>query len=126
MAAARDGDDSPVEVLGDNEKIADTKPLDLKTAHNLHGQDVELENGHLAELEVDLGLVLADDAEEGDWEADTSPFPEVRAVVPETDDTAMPVNTLRAWLLGIVSEVDSCVPGDTNIRARSSSSLALV
>ncbi|KAI0014757.1 OPT family small oligopeptide transporter [Xylariomycetidae sp. FL0641] len=54
------------------------------------------------ELEVDVGRVLAQDEEEGDYEADTSPFPAVRAVVPETDDTGMPVNTFRAWLLGVV------------------------
>ncbi|TDZ61818.1 Glutathione transporter 1 [Colletotrichum trifolii] len=74
----------------------------LKTAHNIHGHDVELENGHLAELEVDLDHVLSRVADEGDYDADTSPFPQVRAVVPETDDTAIPVNTFRAWFLGIV------------------------
>lgn len=67
-------------------------------------RDVELENGHLVELEVDLGGVLAQkEGEVGDYSADTSPFPAVRAVVPETDDTGMPVNTFRAWFLGIVS-----------------------
>ncbi|KAI1867619.1 hypothetical protein JX265_007421 [Neoarthrinium moseri] len=85
------------------EKPADLGALgDFKTAHNLHGQDVELENGHLAELEVDMGRVLSKAEEEGDWDADTSPFPAVRAVVPETDDTEIPVNTFRAWFLGII------------------------
>ncbi|KAK8034129.1 hypothetical protein PG993_009124 [Apiospora rasikravindrae] len=75
---------------------------DLKTAHNLHTtQDIELEHGHLAELEVDLDRVLGEE-EEGEYEADTSPFPAVRAVVPETDDTSIPVNTFRAWFLGIL------------------------
>jgi hypothetical protein len=93
--------------LGDvEEKSPNTtyeKSSGLKTAHNLHGQDVELENGHLAELEVDMSRVLSKVEDEGDYEADTSPFPQVRAVVPETDDTAIPVNTFRAWFLGIVS-----------------------
>ena len=62
----------------------------------------DLETGHLVELEVDLSRVIADDEAEGDWSADTSPYPAVRAVVPETDDPAMPVSTLRAWLLGII------------------------
>ncbi|KAK6834130.1 hypothetical protein PG987_008824 [Apiospora arundinis] len=80
----------------------ETKLGDLKTAHNLHAaQDIELEHGHLAELEVDLDRVLGEE-EEGEYEADTSPFPAVRAVVPETDDTGIPVNTFRAWFLGIV------------------------
>ncbi|ETS84490.1 hypothetical protein PFICI_02515 [Pestalotiopsis fici W106-1] len=90
--------------LGDEEKSPNTtyEKSGLKTAHNLHGQDVELENGHLAELEVDMSRVLSKVEDEGDYEADTSPFPQVRAVVPETDDTAIPVNTFRAWLLGII------------------------
>ncbi|KAI1467699.1 small oligopeptide transporter, OPT family [Daldinia caldariorum] len=64
--------------------------------------DVEVANGHLADLEVDIGRILAKAEEEGDWDADTSPFPAVRAVVPETDDPNMPVNTFRAWFLGIL------------------------
>ncbi|GJC89619.1 sexual differentiation process protein isp4 [Colletotrichum liriopes] len=80
----------------------------FKTAHNIHGQDVELENGHLAELEVDMGRVLEEEGE-GDYDADTSPFPQVRAVVPETDDTAIPINTFRAWFLGIVCTPAICM-----------------
>jgi hypothetical protein len=65
------------------------------------GRDIE--DGHLVELEVDLSRVIAEEEEkEGDWDADTSPFAAVRAVVPETDDPEMPVNTFRAWFLGIV------------------------
>ena len=67
------------------------------------GAGSDIINGHLIELEVDLSRVIGEDDVEGDWDADTSPFPAVRAVVPETDDPAMPVNTLRAWFLGIVS-----------------------
>ncbi|KAK8926769.1 Sexual differentiation process protein isp4 [Metarhizium anisopliae] len=33
---------------------------------------------------------------------DDSPYPEVRASVPPTDDPDMPVNTIRAWFLGVV------------------------
>lgn len=72
--------------------------------HNIHdGVPAEILDGHLVELEVDLARVIAEDDVEGDWDADTSPFPAVRAVVPEYDDTEMPVNTFRAWFLGIVS-----------------------
>lgn len=75
-----------------------------KGIHNIHdGAPAEILNGHLVELEVDLARVIGEDDVEGDWDADTSPFQAVRAVIPETDDTEMPVNTLRAWFLGIVS-----------------------
>lgn len=80
------------------------KALPGKETHNAHddaGSGVI--NGHLIELEVDLSRVIGEDDVEGDWDADTSPFPAVRAVVPETDDPEMPVNTFRAWFLGIVS-----------------------
>lgn len=66
--------------LGNGEKSPETtyEKAGVKTAHNLHaGQDVELENGHLAELEVDMSRVLSKAEEEGDYEADTSPFPQV-------------------------------------------------
>ncbi len=35
-------------------------------------------------------------------ESENSPYPEVRANVPNTDDVELPVNTVRAWFLGIV------------------------
>lgn len=86
----------------DPEKSIPYDNVGIKTAHNFHDQDVEIQNGHLAELEVDMDRVLEKAEEEGDYSADTSPFPQVRAVVPETDDLAIPVNTFRAWFLGIV------------------------
>ena len=33
---------------------------------------------------------------------DDSPYPEVRSAVANTDDPSIPVNTLRAWVLGII------------------------
>ena len=89
-----DGDETPPQL----------DAVDSKGVRDVHpDRDVEIQDGHLIELEVDLSRVLLEDAEkEGDWDADTSPFAAVRAVVPETDDPGMPVNTFRAWFLGIV------------------------
>lgn len=66
------------------------------------GVEPEIVNRHVVELEVDLATVIPEDDVEGSWDADTSPFAAVRAVVPETDDPHMPVNTFRAWFLSIV------------------------
>lgn len=89
---------------GDEPLPQDVKALSEKETHNARdGAVTDIINGHLIELEVDLSRVIAEDDVEGDWDADTSPFPAVRAVVPETDDPEMPVNTFRAWFLGIVS-----------------------
>ena len=40
---------------------------------------------------------------------DDSPYPEVRAAVANTDDTTMPVNTFRAWFIGIIWAI--LIPG---------------
>jgi hypothetical protein len=40
--------------------------------------------------------------EEYTIDSDNSPYPEVRANVPNTDDPDLPVSTFRMWLLGIV------------------------
>lgn len=86
-----------------NDNISAPGDFHEKGIHNVDPlTDLEVQQGHLQELEVDIGAVL-EDTEVGDYSKDTSPFPSVRAVVPETDDTGMPVNTLRAWFLGIVS-----------------------
>lgn len=41
------------------------------------------------------------------YEADDSPFPEVRAVVPAVDDPSLPVNTVRMWFIGIIFTIVS-------------------
>ena len=40
--------------------------------------------------------------EEYSIESDNSPFAEVRANVPNSDDPDLPINTFRMWFLGIV------------------------
>ncbi|KAL4076570.1 OPT oligopeptide transporter protein-domain-containing protein [Scleroderma yunnanense] len=40
---------------------------------------------------------------------DDSPYPEVRSAVANTDDPSIPVNTLRAWVMGIIWAI--IVPG---------------
>ncbi|KAG9240814.1 OPT family small oligopeptide transporter [Calycina marina] len=103
MESEKIRDTAPVKGVLDQKNSDDPYPIDTETVHNIHDQKAELENGHLTELEVDLNRVLVDrEEEEGGYDADTSPFSAVRAVVPETDDTAMPVNTFRAWFLGII------------------------
>lgn len=102
-------------VPSDGDEGLETKPMHSQKgiSHVLDGAPTQILNGHLLELEVDLARVIAEDDIEGDWDADTSPFPAVRAVVPETDDPEMPVNTLRAWFLGIVSHAKK--PGSPEI-----------
>ncbi|KUI66912.1 Glutathione transporter 1 [Cytospora mali] len=100
-----DMDSEKSAVMGGKEPLPQTTRVmsEAKGIHNVHdGAEADIANGHLIELEVDLSRVIGEDDIEGDWDADTSPFPAVRAVVPETDDTEMPINTFRAWLLGLI------------------------
>jgi hypothetical protein len=42
-----------------------------------------------------------------DYDADDSPYPEVRAVVPAKDDPTTPTNTVRMWVIGLLFTVVS-------------------
>lgn len=50
-------------------------------------------------MEMAIGEV---DQTEYTIDSDNSPYLEVRANVPNTDDPSLPVNTVRMWFLGIV------------------------
>ncbi|KAK7536973.1 small oligopeptide transporter, OPT family [Phyllosticta citribraziliensis] len=79
------------------------QPVDEKKEPVVAGQEKDAEHGHLQELEVDVAEVLRADGEKlDDIDSNHSPYPEVRSVVPEVDDTSMPVSTLRAWVIGFV------------------------
>lgn len=41
------------------------------------------------------------------YEADDSPFPEVRAVVRAVDDVSLPLNTVRMWTIGMIFTIVS-------------------
>lgn len=99
----RDTDGVQLETLNENGTSKDQADTGIPEKTRVHEtiQPVDLEHGHMQELEVDIGHVLEDRKIE-DVESDTSPYPEVRAVVPETDDPDMPVNTLRMWVLGTI------------------------
>ncbi|MCJ1308643.1 hypothetical protein MMC25_002296 [Agyrium rufum] len=86
--------------------MADSPPLkseDISEKKHVSPEvePVSIEYGHLQELEVNLDETLHE-KEIFDVEADHSPYPEVRAVVPEVDDPEIPVNTLRMWIVGII------------------------
>lgn len=42
-----------------------------------------------------------------DYDADDSPYPEVRAVVPAKDDPTTPTNTVRMWVIGLLFTIVS-------------------
>ncbi|KAL5360526.1 small oligopeptide transporter [Aspergillus floccosus] len=78
--------------MGSSEKLPE------KTSTQVSA-DGEVEQGRLDETIQDFDNV---EEKEYDYDSERSPFPEVRAVVPEKDDPSMPVNTVRMWFLGFV------------------------
>ncbi|WYZ36993.1 hypothetical protein EsH8_II_000499 [Colletotrichum jinshuiense] len=75
------------------EKLAEARQIPQQPDVEAH--DVE---------DLDKAMTYAIGEIEGhfDIDSDNSPFPEVRANVPNTDDPTMPVNTLRMWVLGVL------------------------
>ncbi|GLA43108.1 hypothetical protein AnigIFM63309_000834 [Aspergillus niger] len=65
--------------------------------------DVEIQQGRFDEIQPEFDLSEQEkEQNDFDYESEHSPFPEVRAVVPETDDPGLPVNTFRMWVLGFI------------------------
>ncbi|KAJ5729537.1 uncharacterized protein N7483_004045 [Penicillium malachiteum] len=51
----------------------------------------------------EISILCDRDAEEIlPYDADDSPFPEVRAVIKPVDDVSLPVNTIRMWTIGLL------------------------
>ncbi|KAF9529995.1 OPT oligopeptide transporter [Crepidotus variabilis] len=78
--------------------------------------DIENHNGHHdSDPDAVLPLSEFDDPNIDKEEAlagvleDDSPYPEVRSAVANTDDTTIPCNTFRAWVLGLVFAI--LIPG---------------
>ncbi|KAJ9285646.1 hypothetical protein DTO027B5_6445 [Paecilomyces variotii] len=88
----------------ETEKMASRPPGTIMAEVETDGKVAEpkiLPNDNSASSE--LGFI--DDGEAKEilpFEADDSPFPEVRAVVPAADDPTLPVNTVRMWFIGII------------------------
>jgi hypothetical protein len=84
--------------------------IEEKRSNSLEDEkyDVEAKHGarHLDEKEILEAIGTAFDDPNLDPTMlvdleDDSPYPEVRSAVANTDDPDMPVNTLRAWILGL-------------------------
>jgi hypothetical protein len=67
---------------------------------SVHSKSPE-SKGIPATIEEATDFAIATIEEEFDIDSDNSPYPEVRANVPNTDDHELPVNTVRMWFLGI-------------------------
>ncbi|SCU93362.1 LAME_0F03532g1_1 [Lachancea meyersii CBS 8951] len=63
---------------------------------------------NLDPLADQLSQVALDDEYAGITVEDDSPYPEVRAAVPSSDDTSLCQNTLRMWTLGMIMTTIGC------------------
>lgn len=76
--------------------------IELNDKRVYHYSAAEKPDVGILSAEEATDLAIAEIEEVFTIDSDNSPFAEVRANVPATDDPEMPVNTLRAWVLGIV------------------------
>lgn len=91
---------------------ADTIRAESSTDNSLHSDDkVDNKVPTKVRLTTDEATEIAIDTIEEDFtiDSDNSPYPEVRANVPNTDDVELPVNTVRMWFLGVVFTMVSSV-----------------
>ncbi|SCU93346.1 LAFA_0F15896g1_1 [Lachancea sp. 'fantastica'] len=65
-------------------------------------------SGNLDPLSEQLSQQALEDEYAGITVDDDSPYPEVRAAVPSTDDTSLCQNTLRMWVLGMMMTTIGC------------------
>ncbi|KAI9373031.1 OPT oligopeptide transporter protein-domain-containing protein [Aspergillus egyptiacus] len=66
-------------------------------------RDSVKESSPNSRVNVEPGVLTDNDAEKIlPYEADDSPFPEVRAVVKPVDDVGLPINTIRMWAIGLL------------------------
>lgn len=88
----------------------DIFPVDAPVVESISGDSLNDDSLHSGVKKTKVRLT-ADEAteialgtidEEFAIESENSPYPEVRANVPNTDDVDLPVNTVRMWFLGIV------------------------
>ncbi|KAF1348503.1 OPT family small oligopeptide transporter [Delphinella strobiligena] len=92
---------SVIEVLSESSSREDIE-VGKNDKHNYEYQSSEKpEVGTITAAEA-TELAIEQIDREYSIESDNSPFAEVRANVPNTDDPDMPVSTLRAWVIGIV------------------------
>ncbi|KAK6203813.1 hypothetical protein LQW54_008727 [Pestalotiopsis sp. IQ-011] len=81
----------------EDEKI-DTKDTIESYVADLEGEGYEAEKQKLAE-KAEAKELIPNEAFTWNVDGDQSPFPEVAACVPNTDDPSIPCNTFRAWFL---------------------------
>ncbi|WFD34017.1 hypothetical protein MCUN1_000845 [Malassezia cuniculi] len=106
---------------GDPEKSGFSSPLSPVYPNDLEVAQAESHLHHIVQDRIDdpnIDPQIIDKAEEalevgdkkaevllGDELEEDSPYIEVRAAVSNVDDPDMPVNTIRAWLLGLIAVI---------------------
>ncbi len=95
-AMTRSSISNPESSAGSEIKKGDVRDSEIPIDHEkIVGDNVKFEASDDVE-------VIVDDLVGNDPTQENSPIEGVRAVVPNTDDPNMPVNTFRAWFLGIL------------------------
>ncbi|KAL6412497.1 putative OPT family small oligopeptide transporter [Ilyonectria robusta] len=99
---AIEGSEEPSVVASGVDVVSSNPEGDLKQFKKLHKWDPFLEVEKLDDVDrvLETGDLEKEAAVEATLLSEDSPYPEVRASVPPTDDPEMPINTIRAWTIG--------------------------
>lgn len=84
---------------------------DEKRISSDNGEDVALAVSRSLEYDptdANIAAKVAEDEYAAITVEDDSPYPEVRASVPSTDDPSLPQNTIRMWIIGFILTTLGC------------------
>ena len=96
-------DDTKTDVYVQLRELYNVHRLDFNFPSDLLGRAREaLDNEAKSHNAEAVRALLEEFRYQRDLELNDSPYPEVRALVPPVDDVDIPVNTFRAWFLGII------------------------
>lgn len=85
-----------------------SKDEELALPHDNTIKSADNKTPHVSTADEALEVALGTIDQEFTIDSDNSPFPEVRANVPNVDDVDLPVNTVRMWFLGVIFTMVSC------------------
>lgn len=88
------------------EKVGDSDDIPLSP-----GQSIKLTTVRSQEfdpMDSKLENTILEDVYAAPIVEDDSPYPEVRAAVPSTDDPSVPQNTIRMWVIGMILTTIGC------------------
>lgn len=96
-------------LTGKHDATVEEKPLESNISSSEDGVHLSVSKSQEYDpIDNNLSQILSTDDYAGVTVDDDSPYPEVRASVPNTDDPTLPQSTIRMWVLGFILTTVGC------------------